>query len=164
MTYKYNPPTGNVSATRADIVAEFRRWNQQAGETVVADYDLPYANAGLIEAEVIFILRGQKVRVLIDRWDSFATNLRCAYLNIRDMRLAEARGSLDAMRETLAALPAPARERDPYEVLGVRPDAPLEVIESSYRALAKVRHPDAGGSEEAMRELNAAFEKVKAGR
>lgn len=161
MSYKYNPPSGNVSMTRRDIETEFRRWNAQADEKVITDYDLPYANAGTREAVVVFILRGARMSVRIDRWGDFATNLRCAYLNIRDMRLAEARGSFEAMRETLLGLPAPVRERDPYEVLGVRSDTALEDIEAMYRSKAKRLHPDAGGSDEAMRELNAAFERVK---
>lgn len=55
MTYKYNPPSGHVAETRRDIKTEFARWNQQAGLMVVTDYDLPYANAGLREAEVVFL-------------------------------------------------------------------------------------------------------------
>lgn len=161
MTYKYNPPSAAPSHTRGDIEDEFRRWNQQAGETVVSDYDLPMMRPGQVKAEISFLLRGQPMRVSIDRWGDFATNLRCAYLNIRDMRLAEARGSLEAMRETLTALPAPARDRDPYEVLGVRPDADLEDIEALYRVKARRLHPDAGGNAEAMRELNQAYERIK---
>ncbi len=41
-------------------------------------------------------------------------------------------------------------------VLHVAPDAPREVIEASYRALSRTAHPDAGGSEDAMKQLNAA--------
>jgi curved DNA-binding protein CbpA len=78
------------------------------------------------------------------------------------MRLAEARGSLDAMRETFMALPAPARVRDPWEVLGIRPDAPLAIAEAAYREATKTAHPDRGGTDEAMAELNAAIEKVRA--
>lgn len=40
---------------------------------------------------------------------------------------------------------AAASQRDPYEVLGVRPDADLEIIEAAHRALAKRHHPDVGG-------------------
>jgi len=162
MPYKYKPPTGNVQTTRADITAEFKRWNEQAGEKIITDYDLPYAYQGTIEAEVVFILRGQKLRVKIGVWDSFATNLRCCYLNIRDMRLAEARGSLEAMIETFMALPAPARERDPYEVLGIRPDAPLALAEAAYKHLINQAHPDKGGTDAQAAALNAAIEKVRA--
>lgn len=164
MTYRYKPPTGNVTDTRTDIKAEFSRWNQQAGETVVTDYDLPFANQETIGAEVVFMLRGQRLRVKVDRWENFATNLRCAYLNIRDMRLAEARGSLESLRETLTMLPAGKVERDPYEVLGVRSDTDIEDIEAMYRSKAKRAHPDAGGSAAAMLELNQAIEKIRAER
>lgn len=45
-----------------------------------------------------------------------------------------------------------------YEVLGVRPDASGAEIRRAYLAAARVAHPDtATGSEERMRDLNAAF-------
>jgi len=55
-------------------------------------------------------------------------------------------------------------EPDPYEVLGIRPDAPLDVAEAAYRARAKKAHPDAGGRDDEMRELNAAIESIRAKR
>lgn len=161
MTYRYDPPTATPSRSRSDIEAEFSRWNAQAGETVLSDYDLPMMRPGQVEAEVRFLLRGQPMRVRIDRWGDFATNLKCVHLNIRDMRLAEARGSLEAMRETLTALPAPKQDRDPYEVLGIRPDASPAVIDAAYRAKAHETHPDHGGKEEAFKEVQAAYDRVK---
>lgn len=52
-------------------------------------------------------------------------------------------------------------ERDPYEVLGVRSDTDMEDIELIYKAKAKRAHPDAGGSVEAMKELNKAIDKIR---
>lgn len=50
----------------------------------------------------------------------------------------------------------------PYTVLHVLPTAPPEVIDAAYRALAKLYHPDrVGGSNEKMKELNMAYDKVK---
>ena len=49
-------------------------------------------------------------------------------------------------------------QSDPYAVLGVAPDADAETILEARRVLAKGRHPDAGGSVEAMQELNAAVD------
>lgn len=162
MSYKYNPPSGyRPEVTRSDIQDEFRRWNQQANAIVVSDWDLPMYRPGLKAAEVVFALRGQRVRVKIDQWDDFGTNLRCCYLNIRDMRLAEARGSLESLRETLAALPAPKVQRDPYELLGVHPAASMALIENAYRLAAQEAHPDKGGSNEAMAEVNAAIDRIR---
>jgi len=45
-----------------------------------------------------------------------------------------------------------------YSVLGVREDASLEEIKSTYKQLAIRNHPDRGGSEEVMKMINLAAE------
>ena len=47
--------------------------------------------------------------------------------------------------------------RDPYEILGVARGASLDEIKAAYRRACKQRHPDIGGSHEAMVELNTAY-------
>ena len=164
MTYRYTPPEGtHPGTTRQDIESEFLRWNQQAGTPVIGpDYDLPMQRANETYAAVRFFLRGSLVDVKVDKWDSFATNLRCCYLVIRDMRLAEARGIDAAMKDAYAQLPAGKVDRDPYEVLGVRSDTDIEDIEAMYKRKAQRAHPDQGGSAAAMVELNAAITKIRA--
>jgi hypothetical protein len=49
-----------------------------------------------------------------------------------------------------------------HAMLGVLPDAPLEVIDAAYRALAKKHHPDRGtGDTEKMQEINAAYARIR---
>jgi hypothetical protein len=90
-------------------------------------------------------------------------NLRALYLGLDDMRMMERRGVVDVIRDALLQLPAPPKYRDPYEILGVRSDSPVEVIDAAYRAQAKRLHPDVGGDEAAMGELNEAYERIKRG-
>jgi hypothetical protein len=47
--------------------------------------------------------------------------------------------------------------RDPYDILGVKRGATLDEIKTAYRRLSKERHPDLGGTNEAMSELNTAY-------
>lgn len=47
--------------------------------------------------------------------------------------------------------------RDPYEILGVARGASFDEIKVAYRRACKQRHPDLGGSHEAMVELNTAY-------
>jgi curved DNA-binding protein CbpA len=60
------------------------------------------------------------------------------------------------------ALPAP-RQKSPWEVLGLPSNSDLDVIEAVYRTKAKRLHPDTGGSTEAFKELQEAYEAVKRG-
>ena len=61
--------------------------------------------------------------------------------------------------------------RDPYEVLGVSPDAGDEEIKRAYRDLARKYHPDnyqnnplADLAEEKMKEINQAYDAITKGR
>ena len=47
--------------------------------------------------------------------------------------------------------------KDYYDILGAGADAPREEIERRYKRLASERHPDRGGSEEEMKDLNEAY-------
>ena len=61
--------------------------------------------------------------------------------------------------------------RDPYEVLGVSPDAGDDEIKRAYRDLARKYHPDnyqnnplADLAEEKMKEINQAYDAITKGR
>ena len=50
----------------------------------------------------------------------------------------------------------------PEGILGLLPEADLEVATAAYRVMAKRHHPDHGGSAGRMRQLNWAIEQVRA--
>lgn len=99
---------------------------------------------------------GWRRRSTTARWTTSAR----IYLTLDGIRLAEKRGLGELMKQNYAALPAP-KERAPWEILCVQPNAAPEVVEASYRALAKKAHPDAGGRAEDFRELQEAYEAMR---
>jgi hypothetical protein len=114
-------------------------------------------------AEVTFEYRQQPVRVSYAVQRNYESNLRAIYLTLEGIRLAYARGLGDIFTSTVSQmlqLGAGATARDPYEVLGVRPDFPDEIIHAAWKVLAKKLHPDAGGSDDAMKELNDALDRI----
>ncbi|MDN4595796.1 J domain-containing protein [Leifsonia virtsii] len=48
----------------------------------------------------------------------------------------------------------------PYEVLGVRPDAPLDELRRAYRRLLRETHPDTGGTAAAFQAVQEAWELI----
>lgn len=97
-----------------------------------------------------------------DRYTTVADNLAAIAAHIEATR-AITRYGVASAAETLqafAALPPPAPTslgfRQWWDVLGVPSRPALSEVESAYRRLAAERHPDAGGSDTLMAELNAA--------
>lgn len=102
--------------------------------------------------------RQNVVTMKLDSQDTPAKNLSSIAITIESIRMQERRGLGGIAAAHYLALAAPLTARDPFEVLGLRPDASVQQIEIMYKALARDVHPDAGGSEEAMKELNEAKE------
>lgn len=75
---------------------------------------------------------------------------------VRDVRSGQSTGgpsTAEAARSTVTIEAA-------CNFLGVTAEAPEEVVKAVYRARAKAAHPDAGGSEEQMMKVNAAYEVI----
>ena len=65
-------------------------------------------------------------------------------------------------RRTGSTITDRIRGTDHYQTLHLLPTAPLEVIEVVYRTLARRDHPDVGGDTERMKQINIAYEVLKA--
>lgn len=70
---------------------------------------------------------------------------------------------LEAAKATAQALPQMPPAIDPdFVVLHLLPTAPEDVAKAAYRALSLSLHPDRpGGSDEAMKRLNAAYDAIR---
>lgn len=113
---------------------------------------------------VYFQKRNGPMRVIaIDAYHRVRDNLAAVAATLEAMRSIERHGGAQVLErafEGFAALTAPGKTW--WDVLEVRPDAPADVIEANYRRLARDRHPDRGGSQDLMAELNAAREAAHA--
>lgn len=107
---------------------------------------------------VWFSWDGLQVCIPVDRYETPAANLQAIHHIIEARRVELRHGTLALVRATFTgfqALPAPKGKhwRDILKA-GERPT--LETINANYKRLSRERHPDHGGTSEAMAELNNA--------
>lgn len=50
---------------------------------------------------------------------------------------------------------------DPYTILGIRKGASADEIKKAYRRLARMHHPDKGGSEEMFKKIQNAYDSLE---
>ncbi len=138
-----------------DIVT---RGRQYATEKMASDHG----------AALAFEFQGRRYHVGQDAWARPLHNVWSLALMAEGLRqtVRHAGDALFArMIAGFAALPPPPAGGvlapiAAHQVLGVAPDAPREVIEAAYRALARKHHPDQGGSAAGMAALNAARDQL----
>jgi curved DNA-binding protein CbpA len=53
------------------------------------------------------------------------------------------------------------RTNSAYSTLGIQPGASLREARAAYHTLAKVTHPDHGGSAEAFRQVQSAYVRIR---
>lgn len=166
---------------RDDLMAELRRLG--ARDVVLSTNiplrldGLPYANTrepADVGAAVYFnrftVKTGAVPYVLAcDRWPHVAENLHALAKHVEALRGQErwGVGTVEQAFAGYAQLPAPSGApttpstatgpRPWREVLGFEfPPKDADAVDRRFRALARERHPDAGGSDAAMAELNVA--------
>jgi hypothetical protein len=130
----------------------------------------PYADSDPQDpgVAVYFTHKNRAHVIACDRFDRLRFNMRAVGLALEGLRAIERTGATELLDRALggfAALPsgagsAPAK-RPWREVLNLdgfkAPGFVMKAgIEAAYKELAKARHPDRGGSEAAMTELNVA--------
>lgn len=150
-----------------ELQDELRRLGAQ---NVVISSNVPIRNDGLPYASesrrryddpgvaVYFKLKGKNLSMARDRYYTPWENIRSLVLAIAAIRSIERHGGstmMDRAFSGFTALPKP-EGADWWDVLQVKKDASRETIEANFRRLARDRHPDHGGSDALMAELNRA--------
>jgi len=120
----------------------------------------PYATTRLIEdpgAAVYFDYKGSQMCFACDRWDRVWDNIYAISKTIEAIRGIERWGTGDMLAAAFTgfiALPPPKKNEWWEEILGFPRN--IAEVEQFYRGRAKEIHPDLGGSNKAMAELNRA--------
>lgn len=112
---------------------------------------------------VYFTLKGKALSMARDVYYTPWENIRSLTLAINAIRSIERHGGSTMMERAFAgfAAIAPPDWKKPWrEVFGVKPDWRGD-IQALYRQKARNRHPDVGGSDQLMAELNVAFSEAK---
>jgi hypothetical protein len=118
---------------------------------------------------VYFVLEGKPVALACDRWDRVEDNVYAIAKHVEALRGQE-RWGVGTVAQAFAGyaqLPPPSgAPTTPSTTTGPRPwrevlrfefpPADAEAVERRFKSLARERHPDAGGSDAAMAELNVA--------
>lgn len=123
---------------------------------------LPYAGRRQPEdpgVAVYWELDEQWFEIACDEFKTVEGNMQALRLTVGDLRRIQKRGTTGIFKRAMSgleALPERGSGKPWWEVLEVPPDAEEGVITAAYRQLAKVRHPQRGGSDVAWHELNDA--------
>lgn len=133
---------------------------------------LPYANTAEPKdpgVAVYWERKGQTQCIACDRWAKCWANLRACLLAVQALRQLERCGAseiLDRAFQGFSALPAAGESSREHwrSVLGFTPDEPVSRSRATeaYKRRARACHPDLGGSDEAMVELNRAHAEAMA--
>ena len=96
----------------------------------------------------------------IDIYNEVADNLGAVAATLAALRAIERHGGAQVQERSFRGFAAlPGGQRPWREVLDIPyPDVTAEQVETRFRTLVKTRHPDAGGTESQMAELNVARE------
>jgi len=128
----------------------------------LTQYGLPSKNLGAPEDQgvaIYFTLKGRQMVMAQDGHTRAEENLRALALVLKYLRGVEDLGGGTMMErafEGFVAIPAPAAKRAWWDVLGVSQHATPDQINAAWREKARNAHPDNGGSDALMSEINVA--------
>lgn len=127
------------------------------------------------EVEVIFDRNGKRYTKKCSRWEHSSDNLRAVGLSIEYLyRAVEIYGVeseeefnvlFDSTFIGIEATPGDnvlslGYDSDWWSILGVSKKASREEIINGYKAMARIHHPDAGGSDEQFKKVRKAYEEA----
>jgi len=157
---------------RDGLVQELCRLN--ASEIIVST-NIPVRRDGLPYATckepldpgvaVYFTYKKKQHCFACDQWLTVKDNIQAIRKTIEALRGIARWGTGDMMEQAFRgfeALPVPMELRENWRhVLGVKDQASLSEVKEAYHLQARKYHSDLGGSEDAMKKINWAYEQAK---
>lgn len=176
-----NPSTSrfdtSLSKAMDNVEKALRNFSSDSGKKVESfivssNFSLGDRNPKDSGVAVYFTWDGLQTCIAVDRYKKIEDNLQAIFHCIEAERTKLRHGGLNIVRAAFrgyAALPPPSgqsgsEKRHWSSVLNVAPGSSLEEIKEAYRKSALKAHPDNGGSNEKMAEVNAAYAEAKAQR
>lgn len=106
------------------------------------------------------IVPGEKV-IAVDLYRRTAGNLAAIAATLEAMRAIDRHGGAEILERAFTGFEALPSPNDWRHVLGFDETPDWPTVEERYKALAKQRHPDQGGSNAMMQELNRAMDDAR---
>lgn len=167
------PRTRSPQSSRFDVPSFavvrdnlFREIKLLGGSHIVLSTNIPLRQDGIPYANmrqptdkgvaVYFLRKGKQMVFACDRWNKIEDNMRAIEKTIEAVRGIDRWGASEMLERAVQAFEALPAPKSCWDVLGLRPGASQSEISEAYRAKARAAHPDTGGSETAMAELNRA--------
>jgi hypothetical protein len=160
-----------VGATKArdELADELNRLNARdfviSSNVALRKTDgLPLANQRIPQDPGVAVYwtdrEGRPWSLACDVWDQVKHNMRAIYYAVAGIRQIERSGASQLLERAYRGFNALPSEGSGWwrEELGLDGSPTRMVVEERYRELARQRHPDHGGSQEAMVRLNRARE------
>lgn len=165
ITSPFRTPYAGAVKNVADSLRMFQRDAGVKIEHVVlsSNVDLINHNPSDPGAAAWFQMDGQFVAFGVDRFRSVEANVQAIHHIIEARRVELRYGGLAIVRQTFRAflaLPNPDSAKPWWEVLGISERSQKSEIELAFKRLAREFHPDAGGSDAKMAQLNEARQRA----
>lgn len=161
--------TVDVDKTRSQIRHQFILWEIDPSEFEII-WEEDRSSGKILRrpgATVRYMRNSQWQSISCFGFPGRAANLRQCFLLLERLRIAEQNGvqyqGLTFTSELATTTGETSRKEsllDAYDVLGVSPDDPVELIDSIFRKKSMHYHPDKGGDAEKFKRLNAAYELI----
>ena len=97
----------------------------------------------------------------IDNYQKVEDNLAAVAATLEAMRAIERHGGAVILERAFTGFQALPSPNDWRHIMGFEHTPAWDLVKARYKVLAMQRHPDAGGSDHAMAELNRALDEAR---